>query len=154
MSKSMRYRVSTTVRRISVCVWVRTRSFIKPFIAVRIIKSRRQLCNHKPIFAEIQLLQFFLLWRFNFCDNQIPDRLLSTDWVRTNADVKSWWGAYGFGTDFQIQCILYGKSQNPDCAVRTAVKRVLSLKHTVSEKLEARKISVHTKVTSQWVWLY
>ena len=65
------------------------------------------------------------LWRFNFCVNQIPDRLLSTNWVRTNADAKSWWGAYGFGTNFQIQCILYGKSQNPDCAVRIAVKRLL-----------------------------
>ena len=27
--------------------------------------------------------------------------------------------------DVQIQCILYGKQQNPDCAVRTAIKRAL-----------------------------
>ena len=32
--------------------------------------------------------------------------------------------AYGFGPDIQIQCILYGKLQNPDCAVRIAVKRL------------------------------
>ena len=32
--------------------------------------------------------------------------------------------AYGFGLNFQIQCILYGKSQNPDCAVRIAVKKL------------------------------
>ena len=29
------------------------------------------------------------------------------------------------GPDFQIQCILYGKQQNPDCVVRIAVKRAL-----------------------------
>ena len=29
--------------------------------------------------------------------------------------------------DFQIQCILYGKWQSPDCAVRIAVKRLLPL---------------------------
>ena len=30
-----------------------------------------------------------------------------------------------FDTDFQIQCIVYGKQQNPDCAVRIAIKRLL-----------------------------
>ena len=29
------------------------------------------------------------------------------------------------GPDFEIQCILYDKQQNPDCAVRIAVKRAL-----------------------------
>ena len=29
------------------------------------------------------------------------------------------------GPDFQIQCILYGKWQNPECVVRIAVKRLL-----------------------------
>ena len=29
------------------------------------------------------------------------------------------------GPDFEIQCILYDKQQNPDCAVRIAVKRTL-----------------------------
>ena len=31
------------------------------------------------------------------------------------------------GPDFQVQCILYDKRQNPDCAVRIAVKRQLLL---------------------------
>ena len=34
--------------------------------------------------------------------------------------------AYGFGKDFEIQCILYGKCQNPDCAVHIAVKTALT----------------------------
>ena len=100
--------------------------FIKAFIAVRIIKAGRQFVQPQADFRRNSIVTiYFLPWRFNFCDNQIPDRLLSMDWVRTNADVKSWWGAYGFGTDFQIQCILYGRLQNPDCAVRIAVKRLL-----------------------------
>ena len=33
-------------------------------------------------------------------------------------------------------------------------KQNISLKHTMSVKLEAIKISVHTRVTSQLVWLY
>ena len=36
------------------------------------------------------------------------------------------------GPDFQIQCIiLYGKWQNPDCAVRIAVKRALDLSYEI-----------------------
>ena len=31
----------------------------------------------------------------------------------------------GTGPDFQIQCILYGKWQTPDCVVRIAVNRAL-----------------------------
>ena len=35
------------------------------------------------------------------------------------------------GPDFQIQCILYGKWQNPDCAVRIAVDRLLKRNDTI-----------------------
>ena len=39
----------------------------------------------------------------------------STDWMRIRS-----------GPNFRIPCILYGNQENPDCAVRIAVKRTVS----------------------------
>ena len=44
-------------------------------------------------------------------------------WSSDQCGCKIMMRAYGFGPDFQIKCICYGKLQNPDCAVRIAVKR-------------------------------
>ena len=46
-------------------------------------------------------------------------------WTRLNISAQSqdW---MQIGPDFKIQCILYDKQQNPDCAVRIVVKRALA----------------------------
>ena len=73
------YRVSTTVRRISVCVWVRTRSFIKSFIAVRIIKSERQFVQPLLDFRRNSIVTIY------FCSDVlifVTIRFLTDFWVR------------------------------------------------------------------------
>ena len=55
----------------------------------------------------------------------------SPDWIRIRT-----------GPDVQIQCILSGKQQHPDCAVRIAVKRALG-------KIQAWWLS---RVVFVWCW--
>ena len=40
--------------------------------------------------------------------------------------------------DFKIQCILYGKQQNPDCAVRIAVERALCFSFFLALHIECK----------------
>ena len=52
------------------------------------------------------------------------------------------------GPDFQIQCILYGKWQNPDCAVRIAVKRPLKYRSVFEVMVFSEPVSIDGAMSS------
>ena len=62
---------------------------------------------HYRVFIDVR--KFSARGKLHWTDLSMP--IHSTDWMRIRT-----------GPDFQIQYILYGKQQNPDCAVRIAVK--------------------------------
>ena len=75
-------RVSTAVRRISVCVWVRTRSSIKAFTTVRNIKSRRQFVQPLADFHRNSIVIIY------FCSDVltfVTIRFLTDFWVQIDA---------------------------------------------------------------------
>ena len=56
--------------------------------------------------------------------------------------------AYGFGPDFQIQCIFYGRWHNPDYAVRIAVKKAFMLQtHGRREAIRMKRFSIEIHVS-------
>ena len=55
--------------------------------------------------------------------------------------------AYGFGPDFQIQCILYGKWQNPDYAIYA----FHIYRWTVGTPERFTQLTINLTFTYQWV---
>ena len=69
-----------------------------------------KLAAHLGVIAFLQLSG-----KLPHAENCIEQTLVFPYRVRTEMRIRT-------TLDFEIQCLLYNKSQNPDCAVRIAVK--------------------------------